>query len=290
MILNTLTEAVQSGHLPEIREHLAAGADPNVLHVALGTERNLKQNLLQEVYQRMDIEELRHVAQHCDEDMWNYIENCIESSLEAPLIQHDRLKENQHEIVKQLVRAGADVNLTDDQGDTPLHLAVREHASQETLLTLLDAGADVHARNHRNFTPLEQISEMGGWDVRHDNVRVLVEEGGAKIEPKFVAFLASEGHAQTVHLLLDHGFDPITRDEEGRTALHHAVDHPETVRTLLNRGADPTARDNEGTTPIDLARTNGNMDVVTMLGVARREREGQAMRPEPSRTRERSRS
>lgn len=35
MIHNTLTEAVQSGYLTEIREHLAAGADPNVLLVDL---------------------------------------------------------------------------------------------------------------------------------------------------------------------------------------------------------------------------------------------------------------
>lgn len=281
MILNTLTEAVQSGHLPEVREHLAAGADPNVLHVALGLQRNL----MQQMAQRIDFTEFRHVAQGCDEDVMAYLER----SFESPLIQHDRLKENQPEIVKRLVRAGADVNLADDQGDTPLHLAVREHASQEALLTLLDAGADVHARNHRNFTPLEQIAEMGGWDVRHDNVRVLVEEG-AKIEPDFVAFLAREGHAQTVQLLLDHGYDPNTQDGNGRTALHHAVEHPETVRTLLNRGADPTARDNGGITPIDLARTNGDLEAATLLGIARRGREAQALRPESSRARDRSRS
>jgi ankyrin repeat protein len=136
-------------------------------------------------------------------------------------------------------------------------------------------------------------------DVQPESVRALIQ-GGAEIRAELVGFLASADRAQNVALLLEQGFDPKSRDEQGRTALHHmflsdadgdpAIPSQEMLRIMLSHGMDPTARDNDGTTPIDLARTNGDMAAVTMLGVARREQEGQAMRPEPSRTRERSRS
>jgi ankyrin repeat protein len=54
----------------------------------------------------------------------------------------------------ELIKAGADVNLANKGGDTPLHFAVRD--VQETSVALLiQAGADVHKVNEDGESPME---------------------------------------------------------------------------------------------------------------------------------------
>jgi len=58
-----------------------------------------------------------------------------------------------------------------------------------------------------------------------------------------------------------------TRDEEGRTLLHWAVDgnHGALVKVLLARGADVTATDKEGDTCLDYARLCEHKELVDLL-------------------------
>ena len=53
----------------------------------------------------------------------------------------------QDEIVELLIAAGADVNATDGDGDTPLHLAGNNTATKEVAELLIAKGADVNAIN-----------------------------------------------------------------------------------------------------------------------------------------------
>jgi len=57
------------------------------------------------------------------------------------------------------------------------------------------------------------------------------------------------------------------RDDEMMSPLIIAVlnNDPDMVRTLLNAGADTTARDRNGNSALDLARINGNDEIITML-------------------------
>ena len=56
----------------------------------------------------------------------------------------------QNEIVELLIAKGADVNATDGDGDTPLHLAGNSTATKEIAELLIAEGADVNATNRRN--------------------------------------------------------------------------------------------------------------------------------------------
>lgn len=59
------------------------------------------------------------------------------------------------EVVLALLKAGADIEAPDKFGHRPLHLAVRQWLKEEqpfVLLALLESGADVHARNKAGHT------------------------------------------------------------------------------------------------------------------------------------------
>ncbi len=69
---------------------------------------------------------------------------------------------------------------------------------------------------------------------------------------------SDEKIAESVQLLLNAGFDPMSRDNFGQTPLHYAVRNGNKIalNLLLNAGADPNAVDSEySNTPLHLAAT-----------------------------------
>lgn len=77
---------------------------------------------------------------------------------------------------------------------------------------------------------------------------------------------ADQGHATTIHILLDHGADINYEGFDG-TALHAASGkgHIKAMETLLNRGADIEAHDYAGRTPLYSAISSENEDAVRLL-------------------------
>lgn len=68
-------------------------------------------------------------------------------------------------IVNVLIKNGANVRAVDNNGATPLHLAVR-HDSQEhnSVIDLLIAnGANVNAKDEYNATPLSEAYASGNF-------------------------------------------------------------------------------------------------------------------------------
>jgi ankyrin repeat protein len=61
------------------------------------------------------------------------------------------------ELTKLLIEAGADVNIKNDHGETPLHYVMDLSVAQ----TLISSGADVNAKNIFGLTPLHQMARLG---------------------------------------------------------------------------------------------------------------------------------
>jgi len=78
------------------------------------------------------------------------------------------------EIVKTLIDAGCDINAQSNSGNTPLHFAVFNNATQ-TFKLLLDAGGDVKMQNIYGFDVLQKAVEL-----KRTSIIKLIEEHNKK--------------------------------------------------------------------------------------------------------------
>lgn len=79
---------------------------------------------------------------------------------------HHAAQRHTASVVKSLIAAGAIVDARDSFGNTPLFRAVFESRGRgETLLVLLDAGANQHARNDSGMSPRDLATSIANFDV-----------------------------------------------------------------------------------------------------------------------------
>ena len=67
--------------------------------------------------------------------------------------------------VEVLLKAGADMDAKNPEGDTTLHAAARYNSSPAVLEVLLKAGADVYAKDANGMTALHYAAEKGHGGV-----------------------------------------------------------------------------------------------------------------------------
>lgn len=117
-------------------------------------------------------------------------------------------------------------------GDTALHFAAASYRP-EMIKKLIDAGADVRARNRRGCEPLHSAAVGSPGSPRWDPA----------------------AQAASIACLIAAGAEPNARNAEGATPLHRAVRTrcAGAVRALLAHGADPTARNKNGSAALKLA-------------------------------------
>ena len=158
-----------------------------------------------------------------------------------------------------------DVNHADEKGMTALHWEAKKGCPTQVLI---DAGADIEARNSLGRSPLLVACENGNIS----EVKMLVEAGaGVRAtdnEGDTCLILATHcGCTETVRYLA--GLPEVDVNHKGRngTALHNAVDEgsPDVVQVLINAGADIEAKDEKGRSPLHCASSSGALPVVKML-------------------------
>jgi ankyrin repeat protein len=172
--------------------------------------------------------------------------------------------------VEVLVEIGAaNVDVTDPDGLTPLHMAAQSVCGGECVKFLLEHGAKVDAVSKKERrTPLHMAARS---PHSHDAVRYLLENG-ANVEATdslmqtplhlAVTVVDRDASAEVVRTLLAYRANVNAKTQKGQTALHVAVLYEFSwnesswrafVRTLLQHGADPNIVDAEGRSVFDCA-------------------------------------
>lgn len=170
------------------------------------------------------------------------------------------VSQGRYDLVKDLLAAGADVNLIDAAGHPPLFYAIQRE-QREIASLLRSSGADKLPQEPQpksEATPAFYPNGPGG--------------PAANVPPLYQAVLMH--NKRRVKTLLEDGANPNEKSGIGGwLPLHHAMHGDlETCRTLLEFGANPNARvgqnrlgQTNGWTPIFIAVYNGRADLVNEL-------------------------
>lgn len=147
------------------------------------------------------------------------------------------------------------LEIKDDEGNTPLMWAVtNEFAAGVDLL--ICAGADCNTRSSTHTTPIIEASDLGNKEI--------------------LSLLLNQDKSMGVNI--------DAQDDEGQTALHHAIweEHAEVVELLLEakNKANVWTRDNEGRSALHLAILLGNEIILeTVLRLELDTHDNQVTRP-----------
>lgn len=175
-------------------------------------------------------------------------------------------------LVKQKLAQGASVTFADYDKRTPLHLAAAA-GSLATVNVLIENGANVNVRDRWGGTPLrDAVSEnRNEVIVRLREAGALDDEDGGdegidKPSIELIQF-SSHGNLDAVKERVSSGVSVSVADYEERTPLHLACSHghADVVDFLLLNGASPYAKDKAGRTPTDNAARNGHRNVLEVL-------------------------
>ncbi|KAJ3644971.1 hypothetical protein Zmor_022667 [Zophobas morio] len=151
----------------------------------------------------------------------------------SPIFRQRAVIEDNVALLEALINSGESINIIDDRGNTPLHVAVQNQKKEvfDYLLTRGDVRID--ARNFEGFTPLMH------------------------------AVVHSDSHYALN--LIEKGADLNVRNKLGACALHFASDNIYVAQVLIEKGADINAQDCRGKTPLYSACVTGHSEFVHLM-------------------------
>jgi ankyrin repeat protein len=175
--------------------------------------------------------------------------------------------------IKRLAAGGADVNVRDGYGRTPLHVATYLK-NRDAITALIQAGADINAKENDRYdaVTIAAVADDVG------TLRMLLQLGASakQVTSRYdgTALIAAAhlGHDLVVKMLIEAKAPLDHVNNLGWTALIEAIvlgnggsRHVETLRALVAAGANLNLADRNGQTPLALARAKRYNAMVEIL-------------------------
>ena len=176
-------------------------------------------------------------------------------------------KEEKIDIVKRLIKAGANVNAQDENGITALMFACKNN-NFDIAKILLGAKADVNIKDHDGYTALRYACIVENFEI----VNTLITAGAdVNSQDKLgsTALFSVDKNIDIVKALLAAGANVNSKLDDGFTLLmykcKYGKDNLELVKTLIVHGAEVNAQDENGKTALMIACEKGYKDKVNAL-------------------------
>lgn len=176
-------------------------------------------------------------------------------------------------IARALIRANADVNATDKDGDTALHLACS--VGNLEIVQIVASRSNINTLNNAGRTPLSHAA----YESRPDIVRFLIDHGAdvSAINGQrqwtplhYCSQFLTERTLETIKILVENGADINSRTDNNATALHIAAQKGDVhvIGYLIDHGALVDARTDGGRNPLFQATATGHVEAVRLLAEA----------------------
>ena len=147
------------------------------------------------------------------------------------------------QVVKLLIKKGADVNIKDTDGETPLHVVAHGNKNDkkpielEVAKLLIEKGADINAKNEdRDYqTPLCYAASHN----RVELAKLLIEKGAdVNNDVNAIAYAARRNSVEVAELLIKHRADVHAKNKDGNTPLYTAANNysVEVAKLLIKHG------------------------------------------------------
>jgi len=192
-------------------------------------------------------------------------------------------------VVRQAIAKGANLNVKDEDGETPLLWAAM-FGHKEVAELLIVKGADVNAMTNGGKTPLDVANKIESWDTSKveaakNKISGLLLENGAKtgwnikMVKRSIQVASKTGDIKWVKQHLEDGVDVnavgqaiqyprVAQSDAAWTSLHWAAleGHKEIVELLIRKGADANAMTYDGESALNLSE--GKIDIESILNQA----------------------
>jgi ankyrin repeat protein len=211
------------------------------LHIAVGTERLDSVNLLLRMGASIHARNTRNRTPF-------QIALGISPAMVGALLTNDR------------------VNTSDDMGNSALHISLQEKSSTDIIRTIISRGGRINAVDNNGKTPLRVAVDTNQWEA----AKLLADSGAdpfiTAVDNKTAAEISFDKGEEGLRALFS-GRAINSKDNSENTILHIAARYgtPGSISILLDLGANKTIRNISSEAPYDIALRWNRMDNADML-------------------------
>ena len=173
------------------------------------------------------------------------------------------------EIFNKLVNVGFDPLHKDKNGQTALHMALKCNKVELALYLMEQDSSSIHIKGHLGWSTLHSAAEGGSVKLLRHLIDFCVDERHVdKYGRTFLHSACLSGKKDAVmYLTQHHAYLLHIKDNDGRTALHHASEggNVDIFKHLVTAGLDVHDRDNDMENMLHCACCSRNHEMIEYL-------------------------